>query len=112
MPAHAQVSDIIEEDHARRASGIDWFTEQSADHYIRSAGLGYNGGAEAIVLAAKSFETISQRPSPEIWSAVDHESCRLTACVRVDDPNPSVCNCHSDSPDLIKIYAATGFALR
>src|SRR5579872_1290066 len=112
MPAHAEISHVVKENHTRGASGIDGLTEQGADDYIRSAGFGYNRRAKAVVLKAEALEAIRQWPSPKIWSAADHKPCRLTSRVRVDDPNLSVFNSHSACLASFAIYAATGFAFR
>ena len=34
VTAHAQVSHIVEEDHAGGAARVHWFTQESADHHI------------------------------------------------------------------------------
>ena len=56
VAAHAQVSDIVEENDAGRASGILRLQQQSTHHDIRAARFVYNGRAKRVVLFTKGFE--------------------------------------------------------
>lgn len=58
VPAHSEVADIVEEDHARGAVAIDWIAKQTSDDNVRTTGLGDDGRAERIVIAAEAFQPI------------------------------------------------------
>ena len=61
VAAHAEHADVVEEDHARGASGIGGFAEQGADQHVRAARLVDHADAEGIVLVAENASAIGQR---------------------------------------------------
>src|SRR5690606_24272663 len=53
VATHAQIADIVEEDHARAATRIGGFQQQRTDHRVRSARLAGDGAAPMIVAVAE-----------------------------------------------------------
>ena len=60
VTTHSQVADIVEEDDAGGARGIDRLAKQSTDHDVRTARFIHHSGAETIVLARESAPTGQQ----------------------------------------------------
>jgi hypothetical protein len=58
VATHAQVADIVEENDACGAVPVHGFAEESADHNVRAARFGDDGGAERIMIAAKALEAL------------------------------------------------------
>ena len=90
MAAHTEVSDVVEEDHAGGAVAIDGLAEECSDDDVGTAGFGYYGGTEVVVVAAKTLEAFGERAFAEVGGSGNHEARRLAAGVRIDDTNFSV----------------------
>jgi hypothetical protein len=60
VPAHPEITDIVEENHSCCATRVGWFAEQRADDGIRAARLVHHGGTESIEFFAKDFETLGE----------------------------------------------------
>ncbi len=56
MPTHAEVSDIIEEDHGRRGLRVDWFAEERADNDLRSSRFTDRPASEVIEITPKPLD--------------------------------------------------------
>jgi len=94
VSAHAEVADIIEEDHAGRTGSIDWFTEQRTDHNVGAARFVDNCGTKFIVLTAEALKAIGQGAGSEVRTSTDHQAGRFSARVGVDDPDSPNIRCH------------------
>ena len=55
VPAHSEIPDVIEENHARHTRGIGGFRKQSPYNRIRASRLIHDGGTEVIVLFSKDL---------------------------------------------------------
>src|SRR5207249_1007516 len=84
MSAHAQVADIVEENHPCGAAGIGRRTEKHADHDVGAARLIDNGRAEGVEPLAKALAPLGQRANAQIGAAGNDHASRLSARVRVD----------------------------
>ncbi len=69
VAAHAEVSDVVEEDHAGGAARIDGLAEQGADDEIGTARLVDHGGAELIEIATEALAPLGHRAGAEIGPA-------------------------------------------
>ena len=87
VTAHAQVSHIIEENHAGSASRIHRLTQQSADDDVGTAGFIHNRAAEVIVLSTESFQPGAERAASQIRAAADHQASGLSSGMGIDHPN-------------------------
>jgi hypothetical protein len=87
MAAHANVSDIVEEDHAGRTGFVDRLAEKCADYDIGASRLVDDGCPEGIMQTQKAVLAIGQRASAKVGPAVDDEPGRLSGGVRVEDRN-------------------------
>src|SRR5438552_2008350 len=85
MAAHADVADVVEEDHARSTARIDRLAQQRADDHIGSARLIDNARAIAVVLRAEALPSLGERTGAQRRSAFDHDSRRLSSGVRIND---------------------------
>jgi len=84
MPAHAQHTDIVEEDHSARCRGIDGRQQQGPDEDVRPAGFVHHARAEGVVLFGENTGTISDGAATEIGHTGDDNPRRFPACVAVD----------------------------
>ena len=84
MAAHAQVADIVEEDHARRAARVRAFAQQRADHVVRATRLAQHHAPQTVVIAAQFLHLLNQS-STQIGATGYHQASRFTAGVRIDD---------------------------
>src|SRR5437870_221819 len=91
MTTHAEVTDVVEVDHARRAGGICRIDEQSPDQHVRTARLVDDGRAKTIVLGSHALQSNGQWAASQVRSTADHDPSGLAAGVGVD---------HLDSPRL------------
>jgi hypothetical protein len=66
VATHAEVADVIEEDDAGGAGGVDGCAEQGADEDVGAAGLVDDGGAEPIVRFAKRSQTFGHGAGAEV----------------------------------------------
>jgi hypothetical protein len=85
MAAHAEIADVVEEDHAGGAGGIDGRAQQRADDRVGAARFIDYGRAKEIVLGAEEFEAFGERPRAEVRTAVDDQARGLAAGVGVDE---------------------------
>ena len=61
VAAHAEVADVVEEDHAGRARRVGRLAEQRADHHVRAARLVDHGRAERVVPVAEDRQPLGHR---------------------------------------------------
>ena len=87
VTAHAQVSHVVEEDHAGGAARVHRFTQQSADHHVGTPRLIYHCGTEIVVFGAESFQPGAQRAVAQIRAAADDQPRGLASGMRIDHPN-------------------------
>ena len=64
VPAHAEIADVVEENHAGLAGRIRRIAEQRADDGVRSARLVDDRGAEAIEVLRKRARRSGMLPTP------------------------------------------------
>jgi hypothetical protein len=89
VTAHAEITHVVEENHARRARSVDWFEQQCANEHIAPTRLAHNGRSKIVVLRFENREPFRHASATEIRRAVDDKSRRFAAGVRVDHVNPS-----------------------
>jgi len=85
MAAHAQVSGIIEKDHASGRRRVDWLYQQGTDQHLRPARFAENCAAVNIMITAQSLQAIRERTSAEMWPSGEYAARWLTSGMRVDD---------------------------
>ena len=95
VAAHAQISDVVKEDDAGSAVAINWFAQESADNDVGTAGLGYDGRSEGIVILAKPFQPLCERSGSQVGATGNHEAGWLSSGVGVDHSNFSMPDGHS-----------------
>ena len=83
--AHAEISDIIEENYAGSTGGIGWLAEKSAHDNSRAARFIGQRAAEIIVIEAKAFHLLGHGSPAEVRTTADYNSSGLAARVRVHD---------------------------
>jgi hypothetical protein len=83
MAAHAQVTDVVEEDSAGGAGCIDRVTKECAHDDIGAARLVHDGRPEAVVETLKAFQTLGKGTVAEVGTAREDESRRLPSCMGV-----------------------------
>ena len=81
MPAHAEVSDVVEEDHCGPASAVERLTQQSANQHIRASWFIHDGGTKTVIVATESLHAFRQGSVSQIRSAQNHDTRGLAACV-------------------------------
>ena len=84
VSAHAEVADVVEEDHAGRAIGGVRLAQQRAHHDVRAARLRDDAGAPVVEAAAEYVEPFGQRPAAEIGATGHNQAGRFTAGVRIN----------------------------
>jgi hypothetical protein len=84
MSAHAQIADVVEEDHARRALLVIRLAQQRADDHFGTAWLGDDARAPVVEARAKHVEPLRKRAAAEIGATGHDEAGWLTARVRID----------------------------
>ena len=84
VAAHADGTDIVEEDDAQRARRVGRFADEGADEDIRAARFVDHGGAEMVVHFAEDLGSFRHRPDAEIGAAGDDDACRFAGRMRVD----------------------------
>ncbi len=87
VAAHAQVPDVVEEDHPGDAGWIDRRQQDRADHDIRPARLVDDRRAKCVVLLAKDGLTLGHRAGTQVRAAGEDDAGRLTAGMSVDHGN-------------------------
>ena len=87
VTTHAEVSNIIKEDDAGGAGGINGIAEQRADDYVGASRLVHDCGTKIIVLAAKTLEALGKRAGAEIGASTDNDASGFASGVGVDDAN-------------------------
>jgi hypothetical protein len=85
VAAHAEATDVVEEDDAADAGLVLRLNKQRANNDVRPAWLIYDSRAESIEITLKGFTTIIKRAGAEIRSTGDDDTCRLAAGVGVND---------------------------
>src|SRR4051794_20246121 len=88
MPAHAEIADVVEEDHRGRRRWIDGRHKKCADEHSRSTRLVDDRSAVAIKLPAEDLTTLGQRSAAQFRATIYDHARRLAAGVRVDDGDP------------------------
>ena len=87
VPAHAEIADVVKEDHGGGAGGIHGIAQQRADHNIRPSRLVDDGRSKIVVLTAKALQSLDERSLPEIGTSAHHQARGLAAGVRIDYAN-------------------------
>jgi hypothetical protein len=86
VAAHAEVTHVVEEDHARGAARVGGRQEQPADEHVRAARLVHDRGAEGVVLFAEEGQALGEGSAAQVGGRPpDDDPCGLAARVRVDD---------------------------
>jgi len=85
MAAHAQVTDVVEEDSAGGAGGIDRVAEERTHDDIGAARFVHDGRPEVVVETLKAFQSFGKGTAAEVGTAREDESRRLPSGVGVKD---------------------------
>ena len=85
MAAHADVADVVEEDHSGGTARIDRLAQQRADDHIGSSRLVDDARAIVVVLRAEALPSLGERTGAQRRSAFDHDPRRLSSGVGIDD---------------------------
>src|SRR5687767_11757953 len=85
MPTHAEVADIVEEDDARRARGIDRLADERPDKQVRAARFEDHGATEIVEPFAEELHAVGERTRAQLRSAGDDHARRLAGGVGVYD---------------------------
>jgi hypothetical protein len=56
MPAHSEIPNVVEEDHASGRLRSDWFAEQRADDNLRPSRFANHSPSEVIEFALQEFQ--------------------------------------------------------
>lgn len=89
MAAHAEVTDVIEEDDTCDAGRIGRFEQGCANDNIGAAGFIYDCGTKGVMTFAKSFEPVLHAAMTEVRPTTDDDASRLAAGVGVYDGDSS-----------------------
>src|SRR5579872_2460222 len=77
MAAHADISDIVEEDHASGARGVARLAQQRPDDRVMSVRLVDGEAAEMIELGGEAGKPLGKRAVAKRRAAVNDHACRL-----------------------------------
>jgi len=97
VAAHAEVTDVVEENDSGSAGGIGGFEKSCANDDVRAARFIYNCRAESVKLVAKNAKPIGHAAAAEVGSAADDYASRFATGVRVYDRDSS----HETKPRFI-----------
>ena len=96
VPAHTEIADVIKEDDAGGACGIDGLAQQGPHHHIGAPRFVYYCRPKFVVLGAKALKSRGQRPIAEVGAATNHHPRRLSAGVGVN---------HSNSTGIVLVHS-------
>ena len=85
MAAHAEISDIVEENDAGGARGVVRLAKKRADHRIVAARLVNGIAAEMVEIRGEAGEPFGERAAAQRRSAIDDHARRLALGMGVDD---------------------------
>ncbi len=91
VAAHAEVADVVEEDHAAGAAGVLGWREQRAHEHVIAARLVDERTAPRVAFGAKARPPLGHRAASEVGAAADHQARRLAAGVRIDEAGRNGC---------------------
>ena len=86
VTAHADGSDIVEEDHSGRAARIGGLAQQRSDQDIGSSRLVDDTRSKVIVVRAEALEAFRDAAAAEVRAPFDHHARGLAGGMRVDHP--------------------------
>ena len=81
VAAHPEEADVVEKNHARRASGDARRAQQRADEHVGAARLVHDRAAEAVVIFPEGFESRGHRAIAEFRPAAGDDARGLSARV-------------------------------
>jgi hypothetical protein len=84
VAAHAEISDVVEENDTCGGALVEGLAEERADNYVRPSRLVDDGSAEVVVKAAEAIAPVRERTFTQIGSTADYEARGLSSGVRVD----------------------------
>ena len=99
MPAHSEVSDAVEKNHAGHARIIDRLTQQRSDNSVGAARFVDNRATKIVVFVSKAFDPVRERVIAEVRTTADHDARGLAPGVRIDNFYSSQCR-HAFMIDL------------
>ncbi len=85
MAAHADVSDIVEEDDAGRAGAVARLAQQRPNDRVVSVRLVDGEAAEMIELAGEAGKPLGERAVAKRRAAIDDHARRLALGMGIDD---------------------------
>jgi hypothetical protein len=84
MPAHSQIRDMVEKDHAGYARLIDRRTQQRSDNRVGATRFIHHRATEIVIFISEASDPIGERVVAEIGTTVDDHTRWFTTRVRVD----------------------------
>ena len=87
MPAHVQVADIIEKDHARRTSRVRRLTQQRPHHRVRSPRFIANRRPVVVKFVPEQFQPFPHCPAAQWRPSANHQPCGFSPGMRIDHVN-------------------------
>src|SRR5687767_2684915 len=84
VAAHADGADVVEENDAGARRRVDRLDQQRADDDVGAARLVHRRGPVAVEFALQALAALGERTGAEVGTALDDDSSRLAAGVRVD----------------------------
>jgi hypothetical protein len=87
MAAHAEISDVIEEDNPCIGGRISRWTQQRSHDCVRTARFVDNSGSNMVKVLAKPNKPLTDAAGSQIGAATEHDPGGFTAGMRVYDLN-------------------------
>src|SRR5215813_7266841 len=84
VSAHAEIRHVVEEEHSRDTSLVEWRAQKCADEHVRTAWFIDHCGAKVVVVMAETFKTFGERVVAEVRSTADYNARGFTAAMRID----------------------------
>lgn len=88
VPAHAEITNVVEKDHPSRAAWVMRFAEQSPHQHVRPARFRNDSRAEPVIVLAEDLHTLRHGTRAKVRSAFNDDSRWLSSCVRINYSDP------------------------
>ena len=84
VAAHAEVTAVVEENHAGTGARVHRLTEQGADQHVTAPWFQHAGGAPLIMLFGQPLSTFGHAAAAQVRKTGGHQAGRFAAGVGVD----------------------------
>jgi len=78
VPAHPEVRDVIEKQHAGNTGFVERLTQQGTDEGVGTSRFVHHSRTEVVVFGVKTFEPLGQGAVAQIRRAADDDARWLT----------------------------------